>query len=224
MKFTHIIAIGFLLTQLSGCASWSNTAKGGVIGAAAGGAVGAVIGKAAGNTATGAVIGAAVGGTAGLLIGRRMDKQAEEMQRDLENAKVERVGEGIIVTFDSGILFDFDQASLKPQAKANIADLAQTLKKYDDTDVMVVGHSDSEGSDDYNLGLSQRRAQSVSSYVSTLGVTQSRIQEVGKGESEPIASNETTTGRQQNRRVEIAIYANEKMKKAAKRGDLEVDN
>ena len=224
MKLTHIIAFAFVLTQLTGCASWSNTAKGGVIGAAAGGAVGAVIGKVAGNTATGAVIGAAVGGTAGILIGRRMDKQAEEMQADLENARVERVGEGIIVTFDSGILFDFDKADLKSQAKANISDLAETLKKYDDTDVMIVGHSDSRGSDEYNLGLSERRAQSVSNYVSTLGVAGTRIQQVGKGESEPIADNETDAGRQQNRRVEIAIYANEKMVKAAKRGDLEVDN
>ncbi len=224
MKFIHIIALAFVLTQLTGCASWSNTAKGGVIGAAAGGAVGAVIGKVAGNTATGAIIGAAVGGTAGVLIGRRMDKQAEEMQADLENARVERVGEGIIVTFDSGILFDFDKADLKSQAKANISDLAETLKKYDDTDVMIVGHSDSKGSDEYNLGLSERRAKSVSNYVATLGVSGTRIQQVGKGESEPIADNETDAGRQQNRRVEIAIYANEKMVKAAKRGDLEVDN
>lgn len=224
MKRVFLIASLVLITQIMGCSSWSHTAKGGVAGTVGGAALGAAIGKAAGNTAMGAIIGAAVGGTAGILIGKRMDKQAEEMREDLKNAKVERVGEGIVVTFDSGILFDFDRADLKPQAKANIADLAQTLQKYDDTDVMIVGHSDSQGAEDYNLKLSQRRANSVAMYVGTKGVSSSRIQKLGKGETEPIASNESTAGRQQNRRVEIAIFANEKMKKAAKRGDLPVDN
>ncbi len=224
MKKVLIIASYFLIIQLMGCASWSNTAKGGVIGAAAGGAVGTAIGAATGKTALGAIIGAAVGGTAGALIGKRMDKQAEEMQEDLKNARVERVGEGIVVTFDSGILFDFDRAELKPQAKANIAELTQTLQKYDDTDIMIVGHSDSQGAEDYNMELSERRANSVARYVATTGVTDSRIQKMGRGESEPVASNDEAAGRQQNRRVEIAIYANDKMKKAAKRGDLPVDN
>ncbi len=224
MKNSLIIIIVLIMTQITGCANWSNTAKGGVIGTAAGGAVGAAIGKATGNTARGAIIGAAVGGTAGLLIGRRMDKQAEEMQRDLENARIERVGEGIVVTFDSGILFDFDKSALRPVAKENISDLATTLQKYDDTDVMIVGHSDSKGDESYNMTLSEQRAQAVSSYVASNGVDASRLIEVGKGETDPIAENDTEAGRQQNRRVEIAIYANEKMKRAAKRGDLEVDN
>jgi len=224
MKKVLIIASYFLIIQLMGCASWSNTAKGGVIGAATGGAVGTAIGAATGKTALGAIIGAAVGGTAGALIGKRMDKQAEEMQEDLKNARVERVGEGIVVTFDSGILFDFDRAELKPQAKANIAELTQTLQKYDDTDIMIVGHSDSQGAEDYNMELSERRANSVALYVATTGVTNSRMQKIGRGESEPVASNDDAAGRQKNRRVEIAIFANDKMKKAAKRGDLSVDN
>ena len=224
MNRVFIIASLVLITQIMGCSSWSHAAKGGAAGAVGGAALGAAIGKAAGNTAMGAIIGAAVGGTAGALIGKRMDKQAEEMREDLKNAKVERVGEGIVVTFDSGILFDFDRAELKSPAKANIADLSKTLQKYDDTEVMIVGHSDSQGAEDYNLELSQRRANSVALYMGTKGISSSRLQKVGKGESEPIASNDDVAGRQQNRRVEVAIFANEKMKKAAKRGDLPVEN
>ena len=222
-RFNLLLSLALVSAMLVGCANWSKTAKGGVIGAAAGGAVGAVVGKAAGNTALGAVIGASVGGTAGILIGRRMDKQAAEMRKDLENAKIERVEEGIIVTFDSGILFDFDKATLKPAAKQNISDLAATLNKYDDTNVMIVGHTDSKGSDDYNQSLSEKRASAVSSYAQSQGITSTRIERRGLGEKEPIANNETDAGRSQNRRVEIAIYANEKMQKAAKRGDLEVN-
>lgn len=224
MKRIFIITGIFVLTQITGCAKWSNTAKGGVIGTTAGGVVGAAIGKATGNTARGAVIGAAVGGTAGILIGRHMDKQAEEMQEDLKNARVQRVGEGIIITFDSGILFDFDRAELKPEARQNVSDLSQTLKKYDDTDIMIVGHSDSQGSDDYNMKLSERRAAGVATYLVGTGVSSERIEQVGRGESEPVAENETSEGRRQNRRVEVAIFANKKMQRAAKRGDLEVDN
>ncbi|MGI9544128.1 MAG: OmpA family protein [Cyclobacteriaceae bacterium] len=222
-RFNFLLTISLVGTLLFGCANWSKTAKGGVIGAAAGGAVGAVVGKVAGNTALGAVIGASVGGTAGILIGRRMDKQAAEMRKDLENAKIERVEEGIIVTFDSGILFDFDKSDLKSAAKANISDLATTLQKYDDTNVMIVGHTDSKGADDYNQTLSEKRASAVSAYAQSQGITVTRIEKRGLGEKEPIASNDTDAGRSQNRRVEIAIYANEKMQKAAKRGDLEVN-
>lgn len=224
MKKILLIVSYFIIIQIMGCASWSNTAKGGVIGATAGGALGTAIGAATGKTALGAVIGAAVGGTAGILIGKRMDKQAEEMQEDLKNARIERVGEGIVVTFDSGILFDFDRAELKPQAKTNISELSQTLQKYEDTDIMIVGHTDSQGDEAYNLKLSERRASSVATYVAAQGVSSSRIQQAGRGEAEPVASNDSGEGRQQNRRVEIAIFANEKMKKAAKRGDLPVDN
>ncbi len=212
-----------IMSLLSACANWSKTAKGGAIGATAGGALGAVIGKKAGNTALGAVIGAAVGGTAGALIGKRMDKQAKEMQDDLKNAKIERVGEGIIVTFDSGILFDYDKANLQPAATQNLNELAATLKKYDDTDLLVVGHTDSKGTDAYNEALSERRAAAVTNYMETIGIYGTRIKTEGKGEVEPIAENDTDQGRSQNRRVEVAIYANKKMQRAAKRGDLEVN-
>ncbi len=224
MKTTYFLTGILLVGLLTGCANWSNTAKGGVVGTAGGAALGAAIGKATGNTARGTIIGAAVGGTAGILIGRRMDKQAKEIQEDLKNARVERVGEGIVVTFDSGILFDFDRSELKPAARQNVSDLAQTLKKYEDTDISVIGHSDGQGEEDYNLKLSQRRAAAVSTYLDMTGVDGSRVQEIGKGESDPVASNDNAEGREQNRRVEIAIFANEKMQKAAKRGDLEIDN
>ncbi|MBS1583049.1 MAG: OmpA family protein [Bacteroidetes bacterium] len=204
---------------LSGCHA-SKTVKGGAIGAGAGGAVGAVIGNQYDNTALGAIIGAAVGGTAGALIGRHMDKQAEELRNDLKGAQVERVGEGIKITFDSGLLFDVDKSGLSAASKTNLANLATTLNKYDDTDILIEGHTDDTGSDEHNMTLSKQRAESVAAYLSTAGVRASRFTTMGYGESQPIADNATTDGRQKNRRVEIAIYANKKMKRAAERGEL----
>ncbi len=216
-----IIFIGtvWLFTMFMGC-GWSSKAKGGAIGAGAGAAAGAVIGNAAGNTALGAIIGAAVGGTAGYLIGNEMDKRAEEMRQDMEGAKIERVGEGIKITFDSGLLFDVNKYDLQPEAKANIASLAKTLNKYDDTNVLVEGDTDNTGSEEYNLKLSERRAQSVANHLMLLGVPNSRISIVGLGEMNPVASNDDEYGRQQNRRVEVAIFANEKLKEAAEDGEL----
>jgi len=214
-----LLSAALLLGISMGCA-WSNKAKGGAIGAGAGGAAGAVIGHAAGNTALGAIIGAAVGGTAGVLIGNEMDKRAEEMKQDMQGAKIERVGEGIKITFDSGLLFDVDKSDLRPQAKTNIESLAKILNKYPDTNILVEGDTDNSGSDEYNLKLSERRAQAVASYLMGLGVPGSRISDVGLGESNPIASNDSDYGRQQNRRVEVAIFANEKLKNAAESGDL----
>jgi outer membrane protein OmpA-like peptidoglycan-associated protein len=208
--------IGMMFTSCNA----SRTAKGGAIGAGAGGAVGAVIGNRAGNTAAGAIIGAAVGGTAGALIGRRMDKQAEELQRDLENAKVERVGEGIKITFDSGILFNTNSAQLQSNARTEISQLAQTLKKYPDTNILIEGHTDNTGGRELNQRLSEQRAESVASYAASQGVDRSRMTTMGYAFDQPVADNSTAAGRQQNRRVEIAIFANEKMKKAAERGDL----
>jgi outer membrane protein OmpA-like peptidoglycan-associated protein len=217
--FVLFLSILLLASITIGC-SWSNKAKGGAIGAGAGGAAGAVIGHAAGNTALGAIIGAAVGGTAGVLIGNEMDKRAEEMRKDMEGAKIERVGEGIKITFDSGLLFDVDKADLRPASKANIEVLAKTLNKYPDTNILIEGDTDNTGSEEYNLKLSERRAQSVANYLMSLGVPASRMSTVGLGESNPIASNDTEYGRQQNRRVEVAIFANEKLKKAAESGKI----
>ncbi len=212
-----------LITAVAGYGcNASRTAKGGAIGAGVGAGAGAVIGNQFGKdgTAVGAIIGAVVGGTAGALIGRHMDKQAEELRNDLEGATVTRVGEGIKITFDSGLLFAVDKSDLNSTAKANISELATTLNKYDDTDVLIEGHTDSDGSDDHNLQLSERRASSVKAQLLAQGVKPARLTTVGYGEAQPVAENGTTTGKAQNRRVEIAIYANKKMQKAAERGEL----
>jgi outer membrane protein OmpA-like peptidoglycan-associated protein len=210
-----VLAVSMALAM--GCGT-SRTVKGGAIGAGAGGVLGGVIGNQAGNTAAGAIIGAAVGGTTGALIGRHMDQQAEEMQRDLQNARIERIGEGIKITFDSGILFDFNSSDLRSLARSNIDDLVVILNKYPDTNILVEGDTDNTGSDSYNQGLSERRAQSVANRLLGGAVSGSRISTVGLGESNPVATNETEAGRQLNRRVEIAIFANDKLKDAVARG------
>ena len=198
-----------------GCAEWNRTAKGAAIGAGAGGAAGGLIGYATGNTAVGVLIGAAVGGAAGALIGNYMDKQAAEIERDIEGAKVERVGEGIKITFNSGILFDVSKANLKDYSRTELTKLATILNKYDDTNILLAGHTDSTGSDEYNLELSRSRAHSVADYLVIQNVNSERFSVDGYGESDPVATNDTDGGRAQNRRVEIAIWANEKLKRVA---------
>jgi outer membrane protein OmpA-like peptidoglycan-associated protein len=212
------LAAALAATALLGCANRAGT--GALIGGGAGAAIGGLIGKASGNTAAGAIIGAAVGGTAGAAIGHYMDKQAEELQRDLKNAKVERVGEGIKITFASGILFDVGKHDLRPAAQENIGELARVLQKYDDTEVMVQGHTDATGSDQTNLALSRDRATAVGTLLNQKGVVGKRITQEGLGESQPVASNDTDDGRQANRRVEVAIWANDKLKKAAEDGTI----
>lgn len=199
-----------------GCGMSAKT-KGAIIGAGAGAAAGAAIGKASGNTAVGAILGAAVGGAAGAYIGNYMDKQAEEMERDLEGATIERVGEGIKITFDSGLLFDVNKATLKPASQENLKKLAVILDKYEDTNILLEGHTDSDGTDEHNLNLSRARAQSVANYLAGLQVSETRFTIMGYGESQPIASNDTASGKAQNRRVEVAIYANDKLKKVAEK-------
>lgn len=202
---------------------WSKTARGAVIGGLGGAAGGAVLGRVIGGksgTAKGAIIGAAVGGAGGALIGRRMDKQAAELQKEMAGAKVERVGEGIKITFDSGLLFAKNSSSLTSAAQENIKDLAKTLIKYGDTNVIVEGHTDNTGSDAINDPLSQRRAQAVANYAQQQGVDASRFTVSGYGSKQPIADNSTEAGRQANRRVEVAIFANEKLKKAAEKGTI----
>jgi len=209
------LAIAALVAGAIGCASMNRATKGGAIGAGTGGAIGAIIGHQTGHTAVGAIIGAAVGGAAGAYIGHYMDKQAAEMEKDLQGAKIERVGEGIKITFDSGILFDIDKATLKPEAKQNLDKLAVILNKYPDTNVVIEGHTDSTGTYGHNLELSKQRAQSVSNYLAGLGVDPSRFTTMGYGPDQPVASNVTSEGRSQNRRVELAVMANDKLKKAA---------
>ena len=203
----------------SGCKA-SNTTKGGAIGAGVGGTIGGVIGHQSDNTVVGAIIGAAVGGAAGALIGRHMDKQAEELKEDLKGATVERVGEGILITFDSGLLFGFDSYALQTATKSNLSELASTLKKYDDTNILVEGHTDNTGDDNYNQSLSEKRAGEVKSYLVEQQVATSRITTKGYGEKQPLTPNDTEAGKKSNRRVEVAIYANDEMKKLAKKGEL----
>jgi len=216
-KLCAIVTMAVLLTLgLQGCAS--RTAKGAAIGAAGGAAAGALIGKAAGSTAKGAIIGAAAGGAAGAIIGRQMDQQAEELAKSLPNATVERVGEGILVTFESGILFDVDSDALRPAARQNLRNLADSLQKYSRTNVLLVGHTDATGSESYNQSLSQRRASTAASFLASQGLTRPRVETAGRGELEPVAANDSERGRQQNRRVEVAIFANKQYRdEAAKR-------
>ncbi|MFO7621428.1 MAG: OmpA family protein [Bacteroidales bacterium] len=202
---------------LSGCASWNKTQKGAVVGTAAGGAMGAVIGRASGNTALGAIIGAAVGGGAGAIIGSQMDKQAEEIKKTVPDAKVERVGEGIVVEFSSNVLFAFDRSDLSDDAKTSLDKLVVVLDNYPDTDIEVQGHTDSRGSVSYNQALSERRAVAVSGFLNSKNIKTSRIAIIGFGESFPKYDNGTAEGRTQNRRVEFLITANEKMKAEAEK-------
>ncbi|MDJ0721506.1 MAG: OmpA family protein [Desulfobacterales bacterium] len=208
------VVIAFLAATV-GCADWNRTQKGAAIGAGAGAAAGGLIGAASGNTAAGLLIGAAVGGVAGAFIGRYMDQQAEEIERDIAGARVERIGEGIKITFDSGILFDVNRADLKYDSQAELAQLSTILNKYEDTNILLAGHTDSTGTAEYNMGLSRRRAQTVADYLVTQNVDALRLDAQGFGKDEPIASNDTSAGRALNRRVEVAIWANDKLKKVA---------
>ena len=219
MKAIMLISTLALSIFIYGCSA-SNAVKGGAIGGVSGGVVGGVIGNELGNTVLGAIIGAAVGGTAGVLIGSYMDRQAEEMQNDIAGAKIERVGEGIKITFDSGILFATNSSILQSQAKININKLAVILDKYPDTNILVTGHTDFDGTEQYNQTLSEQRAKSVSDYTKAQGINSSRLSIIGLGETEPVASNETDEGKRLNRRVEIAIFANEDLKDAAEKGIL----
>lgn len=199
-----VLAVGLLA---SGCKNMSNTTKGAVIGTGGGAAVGAVIGKTLGNTAAGAIGGAVVGGTAGAIIGGNMDKKAKEMEQEMEDVTVQRVEEGIAVSFESGILFDFDSATLRREGNDNLRKLVTIINRDKDTTLMIVGHTDSRGDENYNLRLSERRAQSASTFLISQGLASSRIKIAGRGEYEPLSENETDAGRQKNRRIEVAIYA-----------------
>jgi outer membrane protein OmpA-like peptidoglycan-associated protein len=202
---TLVLVAITLALGISACSAKRDT--GAVIGAAAGGVVGGVIGNQTGSTARGAIIGAVVGGAAGAIIGHQMDQQAKELQQNIPGATVTRVGEGIVVTFASGLLYDFDSDIVRAEAAQNLSSLAASLGKYPNTDLLIVGHTDSVGTDQYNQGLSERRARAASNYLIGQGVNAGRLQAVGRGETEPIAENNTDPGRQLNRRVEVAIYA-----------------
>ncbi|MCJ7628618.1 MAG: OmpA family protein [Longimicrobiales bacterium] len=221
VSFRRVLGLTLVLAFfLSGCASMSKTEEGAAIGGATGAILGGIIGNQTGSTARGAIIGAAVGGAAGVLIGRQMDEQAEGLEEELPGATVERVGEGIQVTFESGILFDLNSYTLRQEARDRITDLAASLKEYDDSEVLIVGHTDSSGADEYNQTLSENRANAAGSYLIRAGIAPSRVKMMGLGETEPVATNDTPDGMQQNRRVEVAIFASEEYRKRAGGGGL----
>jgi outer membrane protein OmpA-like peptidoglycan-associated protein len=218
MRYNRFIVILMIVSLVgSNCKNMNKTQKGAAIGGAGGAVIGGVIGKATGNTALGAIIGATVGGVTGAVIGHKMDKQAEEIKNEVPGAKVERVGEGIEVEFNNKILFGFDRSDLGDQAKVSLNELIKILNKYPDTNIEVQGHTDNSGTDDYNLGLSERRATAVATYLRNNNIKSTRITTKGFGESAPKYSNDTEDGRSQNRRVEFLITANEKMKEDAKK-------
>ena len=218
MRIRTILLLLLSVSILGGCSA-SNTLKGTAIGAGAGAVLGGVIGKATGKTATGVLVGTAVGGTAGAIIGAQMDKQAAELEKELEAANVERVGEGIQVTFDSAILFAVNSAELSEASKSNLDKLAKSLENYDNTNVLVVGHTDNTGAEDYNQTLSERRASAAANYMAMKGIATSRLSINGFGETKPVADNGTPEGRRENRRVEVAIFASDEYRESLESGN-----
>lgn len=212
---------------ISGCKSMNNTQKGTAIGAGAGAGVGAAAGSVIGGkngTAIGAIIGAAVDGTGGYLIGRNMDKQAKEIKQKIPDAQVERVGEGINVTFNSALLFKINSSALSDSAMAGLDKVAEVFIKYPETNILVEGHTDDTGTDAFNMQLSEKRAEAVTDYLKSKGVAANRFTVKWYGETQPKYPNTSEANRVLNRRVELAIVANEEMKKDAKDGALDSSN
>ncbi|NTU90775.1 MAG: OmpA family protein [Chlorobiaceae bacterium] len=229
-KLTRPVAVGLLLSTASlswGCqsemtATEGRGTRGAAIGATSGALLGGIIGSRTGSWAKGALLGAAIGGAAGSVIGNYMDRQAAEIRRDVQGAQVERVGEGIRVVFDSGILFSTGSSTINSASRYNIEKLARIMNNYKDTNVVIEGHTDTVGNEATNQTLSERRAESVGSLLRAYGVSGSRISSVGYGETRPVATNETEAGRRLNRRVEVLIYANNELKRQAQSGELKM--
>jgi outer membrane protein OmpA-like peptidoglycan-associated protein len=228
MKFTKtnigglFLASALLLTSCEAVQNSNHQQRGTAVGVASGAVIGGILGNnvgKGGNGAIGAVLGGVIGGVAGNVIGSKMDKQAREIKETLPGAEVERVGDGIKITLNESIVnFDFDSSALTSAAQNNLDKLAQVLINNPDTNINIYGHTDSKGSDSYNMSLSERRANSVKSYLIGKGIASGRMFAKGEGESMPIATNDTDAGRAKNRRVEFAITANEKMINDAKNG------
>lgn len=212
----------FLVTAVSilsmGCATMNKQQKGTVAGAAGGALIGAAVSK---GSIWGILIGAAVGGTAGNLIGKKMDKQAKELKQAIPTAEVERVGEGINVTFSSGLMFKINSHEISDSYKDDLAAAAGVFKNHPETNILIEGHTDDTGSDELNMNLSKQRAESVSDFLKANGIAESRLQTKWYGESQPKYPNDSEENRQKNRRVELAVYANDEMKNKAKEGKLE---
>ena len=224
MKKFKVMTLGMCMLVVCSCATKQGT--GALIGAGGGALLGGIIGKIAGNTAVGAAIGTAVGTGAGAIIGRHMDKVAAETAAQVQNAKVEEVTDAnglkaVKVTFDSGIMFATNKATLNSTSKAELAKFSTVLKNNNQCYIDIYGHTDTTGNDGINIPLSNSRAQSVASYLKSCGVSASQLQNVnGKGSSEPVADNASAAGRQQNRRVEVFLYASQAMVDAANSGTL----
>ena len=205
-----------VLVSATGCASLNKKQEGAIIGAGAGAVIGGAIGKYNGSTAKGAIIGAVVGGAAGAIIGHQMDQQAKELKVKIPGAVVERVGEGIQVTFESGLLYDFDSDVVKATARSNLSNLANSLQQYPKSNLLIVGHTDTVGTATYNEDLSRRRSAAAANYLVSEGVARARLQTTGLGESEPVNTGNTDAAMAQNRRVEVAIYASPELVAEAK--------
>jgi len=222
-QFSKPLAVVLILAMTSftwGCTTTTGAGRGAGIGAASGAILGGIIGSQTGSWGKGALLGAVIGGAGGALIGDYMDAQAEEIDNSVDGATVERVGEGIRVVFDSGLLFSTASSTLTSTSRYNIQKLASILNKYEDTNVVIEGHTDSVGTESSNQQLSENRAESVASLLRAYGVYGSRISTVGYGETRPVASNETAQGKKLNRRVEVLIYANDDLKQQAETGEL----
>jgi outer membrane protein OmpA-like peptidoglycan-associated protein len=223
MKNVMIFLVAFAML-FAGCASMSNQGKGTAIGAGVGAALGAIIFK---NNAAGALIGAAIGGTAGNLIGKKMDRQAEALKQALPDAQVERVGEGINVTFDSELLFEKGKSKLSDEGKSAISKISKVLSEYPDTYILVEGHTSadpklaSKANEEANLKLSKDRADAVGLLMKKSGITDERVVEKWHGGALPKFPNDSPENMAKNRRVEVAIIANEKMQEDAKAGNLQ---
>jgi outer membrane protein OmpA-like peptidoglycan-associated protein len=216
-----VLAIVLVFISCDATKNVNNTQKGGAVGAAGGAVIGGVIGNNTGdgdNSVLGAIIGGVVGGAAGAYIGNRMDKQAKEIEQEIPGAEVSRVGEGINVTFNenSGVYFATNQSDISGESEISLLKLITIFQKYPKTNIIVEGHTDSSGSDAYNMELSRNRAQSVTNYLSSNGISASRIETNWFGEDQPKHDNSTAEGRSKNRRVELAIVANEELKEEAK--------
>lgn len=220
-KSVYMVMVFSMVVGCKAVQNSNNKQKGAVIGAGSGAAIGGVIGNNVGNgnnTVLGAILGAAIGGVAGGFIGDKMDRQAERIEEEIPGAEVTRVGEGINVTFneDQGVHFDTNKSEVKGISANTLNSMADILKEYPKTNVLVEGHTDSAGPDDYNMNLSKERATSVTEYLISQGIDKNRLTTKWYGENQPVGDNATKEGKAKNRRVELAIVASDALKKEAK--------
>ena len=226
--FLSIATIALLASGCKTVQKTNKTQRGAAIGTTGGAIIGGIIGNNVGkkgNTVLGAVIGGVIGGVAGGIIGNKMDRQAEKIKTEIPGAEVERVGEGIVVTFpdknpdgsNMGVYFEFNKATITANSKLALDKLVKIFNEYPETNILVEGHTDDVGTDTYNLSLSQKRAEAVGSYLKVNGIAPSRLSIKWYGETQPKVENTSDANRAENRRVEFGITANDKMKDDAKK-------